>query len=159
MASVACHFQSFRSSAVFVREKINPTQGNRTTPSYVAFTDTERLIGDAAKNQAARNPENTVFDAKRLIGRNFKDPIVQSDMKLWPFKLQSGAGDKPQIVVNYMGTFVVVQVGDGQLLHGFHNVPAICELSLSLGLCRLSQIVAAASRSAGFRLLVCGEKL
>merc|ERR1711970_575971 len=78
-------------------------QGNRTTPSYVAFTDTERLIGDAAKNQVARNPENTVFDAKRLIGRKFADPIVQSDIKLWPFKCISGSGDKPMIEVSYMG--------------------------------------------------------
>merc|ERR1712186_273520 len=78
-------------------------QGNRTTPSYVAFTDTERLVGDAAKNQAARNPENTVFDAKRLIGRKFNDPVVQSDIKLWPFKCVSGSGDKPQIQVQYMG--------------------------------------------------------
>merc|ERR1711879_44835 len=66
-------------------------------------TDTERLIGDAAKNQVARNPENTVFDAKRLIGRKFADPIVQADIKLWPFKCSSGAGDKPMIEVSYMG--------------------------------------------------------
>merc|ERR1719319_419602 len=77
--------------------------GNRTTPSYVAFTDTERLIGDAAKNQTARNPENTVFDAKRLIGRKFNDPTVQADIKLWPFKVISGSGDKPMIVVNVQG--------------------------------------------------------
>ena len=64
-------------------------QGNRTTPSYVAFTDTERLIGDAAKNQVAMNPHNTVFDAKRLIGRKFDDAAVQSDMKHWPFKVGS----------------------------------------------------------------------
>merc|ERR1711904_534906 len=68
-----------------------------------AFTDTERLIGDAAKNQVARNPENTVFDAKRLIGRKFADPIVQADIKLWPFKVIAGSGDKPMIVVNFMG--------------------------------------------------------
>merc|ERR1712188_304502 len=59
--------------------------GNRTTPSYVAFNDQERLIGDAAKNQVAMNPTNTVFDAKRLIGRKYDDQAVQSDMKLWPF--------------------------------------------------------------------------
>src|SRR3989337_2105429 len=63
-------------------EIIANDQGNRTTPSYVAFTDTERLIGDAAKNQVAMNPHNTVFDAKRLIGRNFIDQDVQSDMKV-----------------------------------------------------------------------------
>jgi len=61
-------------------------QGNRTTPSYVAFTDSERLIGDAAKNQVAMNPHNTVFDAKRLIGRRFNDTVVQSDMKHWYVK-------------------------------------------------------------------------
>lgn len=78
-------------------------QGNRTTPSYVAFTDTERLIGDAAKNQVAMNPRNTVFDAKRLIGRRFSDPSVQSDMKLWPFRVIPGPGEKPMIVVTYKG--------------------------------------------------------
>lgn len=84
-------------------EIIANDQGNRTTPSYVAFTDTERLIGDAAKNQVARNPENTVFDAKRLIGRKFNDPIVQADIKLWPFKVICGSGEKPMIEVNYQG--------------------------------------------------------
>ena len=59
--------------------------GNRTTPSYVAFIETERLIGDAAKNQVAMNPTNTIFDAKRLIGRKFEDTTVQADMKHWPF--------------------------------------------------------------------------
>merc|ERR1712100_683259 len=77
--------------------------GNRTTPSYVAFTDSERLIGDAAKNQVAMNPINTVFDAKRLIGRKFTDPIVQADMKHWPFKIIQKDGDKPYIQVEYMG--------------------------------------------------------
>ncbi|KAL2893593.1 Heat shock 70 kDa protein [Bienertia sinuspersici] len=84
-------------------EIIPNDQGNRTTPSYVAFTDTERLIGDAAKNQVAMNPQNTVFDAKRLIGRRFSDSSVQADMKLWPFKVVPGAGDKPMIVVTYKG--------------------------------------------------------
>ena len=77
-------------------------QGNRTTPSFVAFTDTERLIGDAAKNQAAMNPSNTVFDAKRLIGRNFSDPEVQNDAKHFPFKIVDVSG-KPQIQVEYKG--------------------------------------------------------
>jgi heat shock protein 1/8 len=84
-------------------EIIANDQGNRTTPSYVAFTDTERLIGDAAKNQVAMNPSNTVFDAKRLIGRKFSDPVVQSDMKHWPFKVISKDGDKPFIQVEYKG--------------------------------------------------------
>jgi L1 cell adhesion molecule like protein len=61
------------------------------------------LIGDAAKNQTARNPLNTVFDAKRLIGRKFSDKTVQSDIKLWPFKVESGNDDKPMIVVQYKG--------------------------------------------------------
>ncbi|XP_005998228.2 heat shock 70 kDa protein-like [Latimeria chalumnae] len=83
-------------------EIIANDQGNRTTPSYVAFTDTERLIGDAAKNQVALNPQNTVFDAKRLIGRKFDDSVVQSDMKLWPFKVISDGG-KPKVQVEYKG--------------------------------------------------------
>jgi len=83
-------------------EIIANDQGNRTTPSYVAFTDTERLIGDAAKNQVAMNPINTVFDAKRLIGRRFDDATVQSDMKHWPFKVVSDGG-KPKIQVEYKG--------------------------------------------------------
>merc|ERR1712079_981673 len=81
-------------------EIIANDQGNRTTPSYVAFTDTERLIGDAAKNQVAMNPTNTVFDAKRLIGRDFKDTTVQRDMKHWPFKVIEVA-TKPKIGVEY----------------------------------------------------------
>ncbi|KAB1261455.1 Heat shock 70 kDa protein 1B [Camelus dromedarius] len=83
-------------------EIIANDQGNRTTPSYVAFTDTERLIGDAAKNQVALNPQNTVFDAKRLIGRKFGDPVVQSDMKHWPFRVIND-GDKPKVQVSYKG--------------------------------------------------------
>ncbi|GAA5820737.1 hypothetical protein JCM3770_005270 [Rhodotorula araucariae] len=83
-------------------EIIANDQGNRTTPSYVAFTDTERLIGDAAKNQVAMNPHNTVFDAKRLIGRKFSDAEVQSDMKHWPFKVVDKA-TKPIISVEFKG--------------------------------------------------------
>ena len=72
--------------------------GERTTPSYVAFTDTERLVGDAAKNQITRNPTNTVFDAKRLIGRKFEDREVQEDIKLCPFKIiKVPKLDRPQI--------------------------------------------------------------
>ncbi|XP_047955710.1 heat shock cognate 70 kDa protein-like [Salvia hispanica] len=78
-------------------------QGNRTTPSQVAFTDTHRLIGDAAKNQVANNPFNTVFDSKRLIGCKFSDPTVQSDMAYWPFKVVPGSDDKPMIAVSYRG--------------------------------------------------------
>lgn len=112
-------------------EIIANDQGNRTTPSYVAFTDTERLIGDAAKNQVAMNPGNTVFgklpikqtnrntshttpaasagflinsvpDAKRLIGRKFDDAVVQSDMKHWPFKVVNDSS-KPKMEVEYKG--------------------------------------------------------
>ncbi|KAH3670643.1 hypothetical protein OGAPHI_001158 [Ogataea philodendri] len=83
-------------------EIIANDQGNRTTPSFVAFTDTERLIGDAAKNQAAMNPKNTVFDAKRLIGRKFDDPEVQGDVKHFPFKVIDKSG-KPQIEVEFKG--------------------------------------------------------
>lgn len=83
-------------------EIIANDQGNRTTPSYVAFTDTERLIGDAAKNQVAMNPSNTVFDAKRLIGRRFDDTSVQADMKHWPFEVIND-GSKPKIKVEYKG--------------------------------------------------------
>ncbi|KAK5798497.1 hypothetical protein VI817_004787 [Penicillium citrinum] len=83
-------------------EIIANDQGNRTTPSFVAFTDTERLIGDAAKNQVAMNPHNTVFDAKRLIGRRFADAEVQSDMKHWPFKVIEKA-TKPVIEVEFKG--------------------------------------------------------
>jgi len=84
-------------------EIIANDQGNRTTPSYVAFTETERLIGDAAKSQVSMNPENTVFDAKRLIGRKFSDPVVQSDLKHWPFKVLAGSDDKPMIEVTFKG--------------------------------------------------------
>jgi len=81
-------------------EIIANDQGNRITPSYVAFTsEGERLIGDAAKNQLTSNPENTVFDAKRLIGREFKDSSVQADMKYWPFKVVDKSG-KPHVKVS-----------------------------------------------------------
>lgn len=83
-------------------EIISNDQGNRTTPSYVAFTDHERLIGDAAKNQATANPENTIFDIKRLVGRQFGDASVVSDMKHWPFKVINVDG-KPKVQVEYCG--------------------------------------------------------
>lgn len=83
-------------------EIIANDQGNRTTPSYVAFNDTERLIGDAAKNQVAMNPTNSVFDAKRLLGRKFNDPSVQSDKKHWSFNVVND-NDKPKIQVEYKG--------------------------------------------------------
>ncbi|CAB3377268.1 Hypothetical predicted protein [Cloeon dipterum] len=83
-------------------EIIANDQGNRTTPSYVAFTDTERLVGDAAKNQVAMNPKNTVFDAKRLIGRKFDDPKIQADMKHWPFTVIN-ENSKPKLQVEFKG--------------------------------------------------------
>tara|TARA_B100000686_G_scaffold353189_1_gene457802 strand:- start:1453 stop:3432 length:1980 start_codon:yes stop_codon:yes gene_type:complete len=75
-------------------------QGNRTTPSYVAFNDKERLIGDGAKNQSSINPENTIFDAKRLIGRKFDDSVLQSDIKHFPFTVKE-KDNKPVIEVTY----------------------------------------------------------
>jgi heat shock 70kDa protein 1/6/8 len=79
-------------------------QGNRTTPSMIAFTDTERLIGESAKNQAAMNPTNTLFGIKRLIGRRFDDATVQTDKKLWPFTIKQGNGGKPLIEVDFKGS-------------------------------------------------------
>ncbi|XP_047938432.1 heat shock cognate 70 kDa protein-like [Salvia hispanica] len=84
-------------------EIIPNDQGNRTTPSQVAFTAAERLIGDAAKNQVANNPINTIYDAKRLIGCRFSDPTVQRDIMFWPFKVIPGDGHKPVVVVTYKG--------------------------------------------------------
>jgi len=83
-------------------EIIPNDMGSRITPSYVAFTETERLVGEAAKNQAPMNPKNTVFDAKRLIGRRFNDKVVQKDMKLWPFEIIDKE-NKPYIKVTYKG--------------------------------------------------------
>ena len=80
-------------------EIIANDQGERTTPSYVAFSGTERMVGAAAKNQAALNPKNTVYDAKRLIGRNFSDPVVKKDMEHYSFKVTGNSNDKPMIVI------------------------------------------------------------
>jgi heat shock protein 1/8 len=82
-------------------EIIANDNGNRTTPSYVAFTDTERLIGDAAKNQASMNAENTIFDVKRLIGRKIDDPVIQEDIKNWPFGVVNNSANKPAVSVTY----------------------------------------------------------
>ncbi|GLJ46839.1 hypothetical protein SUGI_0988130 [Cryptomeria japonica] len=84
-------------------EIIPNDQGNRTTPSMVAFTSNERLVGDAANFQISTNPKNTVFDVKRLIGRRYSDPSVQSDKKLWPFTIVAGKNGKPMVEVAYKG--------------------------------------------------------
>jgi len=84
-------------------EIIANDQGDRTTPSWVTFTDTERVVGMAAKSQSGANPQNTVYDSKRLIGRQFDDPTIQNDMKQWPFKVKRGPNDKPVISVTYKG--------------------------------------------------------
>jgi L1 cell adhesion molecule like protein len=84
-------------------EIIANDQGNRTTPSYVAYTSEERLIGDSAKSQASSNPSNTVFDAKRLIGRKFDDPVVSAERKLLPFKVVAASDGKPKIEVEWKG--------------------------------------------------------
>ncbi|KAF7489888.1 Heat shock 70 kDa protein cognate 4 [Sarcoptes scabiei] len=99
LGTTYCCVGVFKNGSV---EIIANDQGNRTTPSYVAFTDTERLIGDAAKNQVAMNPNNTVFDAKRLIGRKFNDASVQSDLKHWSFDVINENG-KPKINVEFKG--------------------------------------------------------
>ena len=84
-------------------EIIANDQGNRTTPSYVAFTDAERLVGDAAKNQVSMNPENTIFDVKRLIGRKIDDANIQADMQHWPFQVIAKEGGKPHVQVEFKG--------------------------------------------------------
>ena len=82
-------------------EIIANDQGNRTTPSYVAFNEKERLIGDSAKNQVSMNPTNTIFDAKRMIGRTMND--LKQDMKYWPFKVVEGKSNQPNVQVTYKG--------------------------------------------------------
>ena len=90
-------------------EVIANDQGNRTTPSYVSYSGDERLIGDSAKAMAASNPSNTVYDAKRLIGRSYNDPVIQADMKHWPFKVVPGVGGKPSIEVDHKGERLALQ--------------------------------------------------
>lgn len=83
----------------------NSDQGNRITPSYVAFVEGGgRIIGDGAKNQSASNPTNTIYDAKRMIGRKFSDPVVQQDKKEWPFTVIRAEGDKPFVEVTVNGS-------------------------------------------------------
>ena len=101
-------------------EIIANDQGNRTTPSNVAFNDTEKLVGDSAKNQVSLNPTNTIFDAKRLIGRKFNDATVQSDMKHFPFKVDKTSDGKPVIKVQYKGedkTFQPEEISSMILAH------------------------------------------
>ena len=101
-------------------EIISNNTGDRKTPSYVSFSDTERLVGRAALNQASRNAENTIFDAKRLIGRKFDDPIVEADMKLWPFKVVQESQARPAIQVTYKGkkkTLFAEEISSMVLLH------------------------------------------
>lgn len=77
--------------------------GNRTTPSWIAFTDTERLVGDSAKSQATMNPENTLFDIKRIIGKKYSDDSVQDDLDNYPFTISPDVNDLPMIEVQYKG--------------------------------------------------------
>ena len=84
-------------------EIIANDQGNRTIPSYVSIAADERIVGDAARKQFAVNVKNTVFDAKRLIGRRFSDPVVREVMKHWSFEVVRGDGDKPLIQVEFEG--------------------------------------------------------
>jgi L1 cell adhesion molecule like protein len=90
-------------------EIIANSQGNRTTPSFVAFTENDRLIGDGAKNQASQNSSNTVYDAKRLIGRNFSESSVQSDIKFFSYDVTADSNDKPIINVEYKGEKKIFQ--------------------------------------------------
>ena len=97
---------TYSAVAVMLNDKVEiiaNDQGNRTMPSYVAFNDTERLIGESAKNQASVNSENTIYDAKRLIGKKCNDSQVQNDMKLWPFTISSGEGNKCLIDATFKG--------------------------------------------------------
>ncbi len=92
--------------AVFENSKVEiipNEQGNRTTPSFIAFNDMERMVGEAAKNQVAINSENTIYDIKRVIGLNFSDQNVQKDIKNFTYKIIQKNGDKPCVVANFKG--------------------------------------------------------
>lgn len=93
--------------AVFMNDKVEIIPdfqtGSRTIPSYVAFTDDEKLVGDSAKSSSTMNPKNTLYDIKRLIGRKFDDTTVQSDIKLWSFKVDKDSNNKPVVKVNVKG--------------------------------------------------------
>jgi len=92
-------------AAVWINDRVeiipDYQTGSRIIPSYVSFTDEEKLVGDAAKNQSTMNPKNTVYDAKRLIGRKYSDETVQEDAKLWSFAVEGDKNDKPLIKVQY----------------------------------------------------------
>jgi L1 cell adhesion molecule like protein len=92
-------------AAIWINDRVeiipDSQTGSRIIPSYVSFTDEEKLVGDAAKNQSTMNPKNTVYDAKRLIGRKFTDTTVQADTKLWSFNVTSDKDNKPMINVKY----------------------------------------------------------
>ena len=125
-------------------EIIANDQGNRITPSYVAFTpDGERLIGDAAKNQLTSNPENTVFDAKRLIGRTWDDPTVQKDIKYWPFTVKM-KNNKPHVQVT---------VKDEQRLFAAEEISAMVLVKMKVCVLWFWSICIAASYS----ILLCKE--
>lgn len=92
-------------AAIWINDRVeiipDSQTGSRIIPSYVSFTDEDKLVGDAAKNQSTQNPKNTVYDAKRLIGRKFNDPTVQDDVKLWSFEVVGDSANKPLINVTY----------------------------------------------------------
>jgi L1 cell adhesion molecule like protein len=92
-------------AAIWINDRVeiipDSQTGSRIIPSYVSFTDEEKLVGDAAKNQSTMNPKNTVYDAKRLIGRKFTDTTVQADTKLWSFNVTGDKDNKPMINVKY----------------------------------------------------------
>lgn len=92
-------------AAIWINDRVeivpDSQTGSRIIPSYVSFTDEDKLVGDAAKNQSTQNPKNTVYDAKRLIGRKFDDPHIQEDIKLWSFNVVGDSNNKPLIKVNF----------------------------------------------------------